>query len=78
MKRLFTEPDQRAEIDATLKPLYDAMFITASPGPVKAALHMLGLPAGPLRLPLVECDPDEIAHIRGVLDHLGLLDRATA
>ena len=78
MKRLFSEPDHRAELDAELQDVYEAMFLTASPGPVKAALNMLGLPAGTLRLPLVECDEDEQARIRAVLDRHGLLDRATA
>ena len=38
MRRLFEEPERRAEIDASLRDIYDTMFITASPIPVKAAL----------------------------------------
>ena len=39
---MYDEPDARAEIDASLQEIYAAMFITASPAPVKAALEMLG------------------------------------
>ena len=47
MRRMYDEPDARAEIDASLQEVYEAMFITASPAPVKAALEMLGHDAGP-------------------------------
>jgi len=47
------------------------MFFTASPGPVKAALNLLGLDAGGLRLPLVELDDAEVARVRDALDRLG-------
>src|SRR3954454_14202657 len=43
MKRLFDEPDRRADIDASLHDVYAAMFVTASPAPVKAALTLMGL-----------------------------------
>jgi 4-hydroxy-tetrahydrodipicolinate synthase len=73
MRRMYDEPETRAELDAALKPVYDAMFITASPAPVKAALEMLGLPSGALRLPLVPCDEGEIEHIHDVLNRAGVL-----
>ena len=59
MRRMYDEPEARAEIDASLQEVYAAMFVTASPAPVKAALKMLGHDTGPLRLPLVECDEAE-------------------
>ena len=43
---MYDEPDARAEIDASLQEIYAAMFITASPAPVKAALKMLGHDVG--------------------------------
>jgi 4-hydroxy-tetrahydrodipicolinate synthase len=49
------------------------MFVTASPAPVKAALAMLGHDVGGLRLPLVECDETERAHVHDVLARHGLL-----
>jgi 4-hydroxy-tetrahydrodipicolinate synthase len=73
MRRMYDEPAARAEIDASLQDLYAAMFVTASPAPVKAALAMLGHDAGGLRLPLVECDETERTHVHGVLARHGLL-----
>jgi 4-hydroxy-tetrahydrodipicolinate synthase len=78
MRRMYDEPEARAEIDASLRDIYEAMFITASPGPVKAALQMLGHDVGPLRLPLVECDEQERAHVHNALARHGLLAGATA
>jgi 4-hydroxy-tetrahydrodipicolinate synthase len=73
MRRMFDEPERRAEIDASLRDVYDALFCTASPIPVKTALNLLGHDVGPLRLPLVEADESELAIIRGALERHGLL-----
>ena len=73
MRRMFDEPEARADIDASLQEVYAAMFITASPAPVKAALKLLGHDTGPLRLPLVECDDAERTHVHDVLARHGLL-----
>jgi 4-hydroxy-tetrahydrodipicolinate synthase len=78
MRRMFDEPDHRAEIHERLSELFRVLFITASPAPVKAALEMLGVRAGTMRLPMVECDEDEKAQIRAELERLGLLQGATA
>jgi 4-hydroxy-tetrahydrodipicolinate synthase len=78
MRRIYDEPDARAEIDASLQEIYAAMFITASPAPVKAALKMLGHDVGGLRLPLVECDETERAHIQSVLAKHGVLAAGVA
>src|SRR4051794_4248701 len=77
MKRMFDEPEQRAEIDASLQDVYRALFVTSSPAPTKAALALLGLPAGGLRLPLVEVDEEELAVVRSALEHRGLLTPRT-
>jgi 4-hydroxy-tetrahydrodipicolinate synthase len=73
MKRMFDEPEHRADIDASLRDVFDAMFCTASPIPVKTALNLLGHDVGGLRLPLVEADESELAVIRGALERHGLL-----
>jgi 4-hydroxy-tetrahydrodipicolinate synthase len=73
MRRMYDEPEHRAEIDASLRDVYDTMFITASPTPVKAALNLLGHEAGTLRLPMVEADEAETAAVRGMLERHGLL-----
>ena len=56
-----------------LLPLFNVLFITANPTPVKAALAMIGLPVGITRLPLIEATDDEKAQIRKVLKELGLV-----
>jgi 4-hydroxy-tetrahydrodipicolinate synthase len=68
MRRMFDEPDQRTEIDASLRDLYDAMFCTTSPTPVKTALSLLGHDVGGLRLPMVEADERELTIIRAALE----------
>jgi 4-hydroxy-tetrahydrodipicolinate synthase len=73
MRRMYDEPDARGELDASLQEIYAAMFTTASPAPVKAALAMLGHDSGTLRLPLVECDEAEREQVRGALARHGLL-----
>jgi 4-hydroxy-tetrahydrodipicolinate synthase len=73
MRRMYDEPQHRAEIDASLRDVYDTMFVTASPTPVKAALNLLGHDAGALRLPMVEADESEIAAVRAMLERHGLL-----
>jgi 4-hydroxy-tetrahydrodipicolinate synthase len=62
-----------AQINKELTPLYEALFITANPIPLKAALAMAGLPGGPVRLPLVEATDAERDRIRSVLERLGLI-----
>ena len=73
MRRMFDEPERRAEIDASLRDVFDAMFCTASPIPVKTALNLLGHDVGGLRLPLVEADERELGIIRGALERHHLL-----
>src|SRR3954469_8235115 len=73
MRRLFDEPQRRAEIDASLREIYKVLFITNSPAPTKAALRMLGHDTGGTRLPIADCDEDELAALRGALARHGLL-----
>jgi 4-hydroxy-tetrahydrodipicolinate synthase len=76
MRRMVDEPGRRAEIDGSLRGIYEAMGVTTNPIPVKAALNMLGHRVGGLRLPLVEADEQEQATIRGALEAHGLLKAA--
>jgi 4-hydroxy-tetrahydrodipicolinate synthase len=73
MRRMFDEPRSRREIDQSLRDVFAAMFCTASPIPVKAALNLLGHDVGGLRLPLVEADDHELAIVRTALERHGLL-----
>jgi 4-hydroxy-tetrahydrodipicolinate synthase len=78
MRRMVDEPERRAEIDASLRDVYAVMGVTTNPIPVKAALELMGLRAGGLRLPLVEASDEERAEVRAVLERHGLLDVARA
>ena len=51
MRRMYDEPDARAEIDDSLRDIYETLFITASPTPVKAALNLLGHDVGDAAAP---------------------------
>jgi 4-hydroxy-tetrahydrodipicolinate synthase len=77
MRRMVDEPDSRAEIDASLRDVYETLFMTASPTCTKAALTMLGLIGGDhLRLPMVPADGSERAAVRSMLERHGLLETA--
>ena len=74
MRQMVEQPELRGEIDASLTEVYEALGVTTNPIPVKAALSLLGLPSGPLRLPLVEASPEELAVVATALTNLGLLE----
>jgi 4-hydroxy-tetrahydrodipicolinate synthase len=78
MRRMLAEPENRRAIHDSLKEIFAAMFCTASPAPVKAALSMIGLPVGGVRLPLVEVDESEAEIVHGALERHGLLQTARA
>ncbi len=56
-----------------LLPLMEVNFIESSPGPVKAALALMGLIEEELRLPLVPVEEKTRARVREVIAELGLL-----
>jgi 4-hydroxy-tetrahydrodipicolinate synthase len=70
--------DGAAEIERELRPVVEALAVTTNPIPVKAALNMLGLEVGGLRLPLVEATEEEKAVIRAGLERAGVLAGARA
>ena len=72
MRRMIEEPEHRAEIDASLRDVYETLFLTASPTCTKAALNLLGHDAGTLRLPMVEADEAETEAVRAMLERHGL------
>jgi 4-hydroxy-tetrahydrodipicolinate synthase len=76
MRRLFDEPDARAEIDASLRDVYATLFLTSSPTCTKAALNLLGHDVGGCRLPMVEADDHELAEVKRMLTRHGLLEQA--
>lgn len=71
------EPERAREIDAKLHDLYAALGVTTNPMPLKAALEMLGICSGRLRLPMVPCDEAQRAVVRSALEGLGLEVKAS-
>lgn len=53
--------------------LIEALFSEVSPGPVKAAMNLMGLEVGPLRSPLCEVEPETKERLRKVMTEYGLL-----
>jgi 4-hydroxy-tetrahydrodipicolinate synthase len=61
------------KIHLDLVPLFDALFVTSNPIPVKAALGLAGFPVGTPRRPLVPANDEEIAVLRQAMEGVGLL-----
>ena len=70
------DSERAAEIDAGLKDVYETIFMTVGTITMKAALNLLGVEAGGLRLPLVEASESERAAVQAMLERHGLLARA--
>ncbi|WP_181767889.1 4-hydroxy-tetrahydrodipicolinate synthase [Streptomyces albidus (ex Kaewkla and Franco 2022)] len=60
------------EIHQKLLPVFTGMFRTQGVITTKAALTLSGLPAGPLRMPLVELSPEETQQLKHDLAHGGV------
>ena len=60
-----------------LLPLMEVNFIETSPGPVKAALALMGLIEENFRLPLVPVTEETREKVRAVVEELGLLRETT-
>jgi 4-hydroxy-tetrahydrodipicolinate synthase len=65
--------DEARALHYRLLPLMDVNFVESSPGPVKAALALMGLLEENLRLPLVPVTEQTRSRVREVLAELGLL-----
>jgi 4-hydroxy-tetrahydrodipicolinate synthase len=58
--------------------LMEANFVETNPGPVKAALGLMGLLDPYFRLPLVAPKPENLEKIRGALEAVGLVQKVYA
>jgi 4-hydroxy-tetrahydrodipicolinate synthase len=72
-KRMADEPENRDEIHASLIPVFDTLAIAPAATACKAALNLIGLPGGHVRLPYVDADENETATIREMLEQRGLV-----
>ncbi|HYX42295.1 MAG TPA: 4-hydroxy-tetrahydrodipicolinate synthase, partial [Pyrinomonadaceae bacterium] len=71
------EWDAARALHYRLLPLMEVNFIESSPGPVKAALALMGLIEEQFRLPLVPVSEKSRAQVREVITELGLLKGTT-
>ena len=53
--------------------LMNDLFLEVNPIPVKAAMNLMGMEAGPLRLPLCEMSEKNQAVLRASMERMGLL-----
>ena len=51
----------------------NGLFLEVNPIPVKTAMNLMGLEAGPFRLPLCEMTEAHAAQLRGLLEEAGLV-----
>lgn len=68
--------DAARELHYRILPLMEVNFIESSPGPVKAAMALMGLLAENFRLPLVPITEKSRDRVREVLAELGLINEA--
>lgn len=61
------------KIHEELLPIHEALFIVSNPIPVKAAVALVGQPAGSPRLPLVPASEDEIGQVKAAMQRVGIL-----
>jgi len=72
------EWDEARELHYRILPLMEVNFIESSPGPVKAAMAMMGLLEENFRLPLVPITDKSSVRVREVITELGLIETAHA
>ncbi len=68
--------EERRRIEDELRPLYEALGRHQAAIVLKEALELLGVRAGPPRLPYVPLDDAERAELRAALERQGLLEPA--
>ena len=67
------EVDRARDINRSLLPVYVGCFRTQGVILIKAALREMGLPAGPVRLPLVDADEAQVGQLCDDLREAGLV-----
>lgn len=61
---------EASAIHGRLLPFFQACFCVTNPIPIKAMVNLLGIPAGGVRLPLVEADETTLATVRAAMQAL--------
>ncbi len=61
------------ELQMKYLPLINALFCEVNPIPVKAALNLMGFNVGPMRLPLTQMEPENLARLKNEMQKVGLI-----
>lgn len=61
------------QLQLKLIELFEALFCEVNPIPVKKALNLMGMEAGPLRMPLADMDEANVPKLEKALKALGIL-----
>lgn len=74
MVQKFMEGDVKGAAEIQLKaiPLVNALFSEVNPIPVKAALNLMGMEVGPLRMPLTEMEEENKAVLAQAMKDFGI------
>ena len=65
--------DGARQIQLEALPLINALFCGVNPIPVKKAMALQGQPAGPLRMPLTEMEPEHAKMLEQEMKAFGVL-----
>ena len=65
--------DAASKLQIRYMDLIDALFTEVNPIPIKAAMNLLGMEAGPLRLPLCDISEKNLEVLRRAMTRAGLL-----
>jgi 4-hydroxy-tetrahydrodipicolinate synthase len=73
--RTWEDVERTRELLRTYFPAMSAMYSVTNPVAVKAALRVLGLPAGHVRRPLLDLNESDTRALENLLDNLGITER---
>ena len=65
--------DKSLELQLEAMDVIDALFCEVNPIPVKAALNMMGMEVGPLRMPLTTMEEQNQARLRKAMEEYGII-----
>ncbi len=70
---LHGDREKAVDIQLRMLPLIKALFCEVNPIPVKTALNLMGMNAGPLRMPLCEMEPENLELLKKEMKNAGLI-----
>ena len=73
MSYLNGDHETARKLQLKMMPLINALFCEVSPIPVKTAMNLMGMEAGPLRRPLTEMEPQNLEKLKKAMTDFGLL-----